>query len=89
MFSLTVSGHKSLKYSCSFPVQILVHVIQHCMNCTLQWAAESTPAVVPAAVQPGYTGAKDWSATDTGDWAATSATAASTEWGGGAAENWG
>jgi len=53
------------------------------------WAAESTPAVVPAAVQPGYTGAKDWSATDTGDWAATSATAASTEWGGGAAENWG
>lgn len=53
------------------------------------WAAETTPAIAPAAVQPGYAGAKDWSATDTGDWAATSAGAATTEWGGGAAENWG
>jgi small subunit ribosomal protein SAe len=52
------------------------------------WAAEAIP-VVPAPVQPGYTAPKDWSATDTGDWAATSAAAGVTsDWGGGAAENW-
>lgn len=54
------------------------------------WAAEAMP-VAPVAAQPGYTAAKDWSATDTGDWAATSAAAAATvtsDWGGGAAENW-
>jgi len=54
----------------------------------LQWGAEATPVAVPAAVQPGYGAAKDWSATDTGDWAAASAGAATNEWGGSAAENW-
>jgi len=39
----------------------------------------------------GYTAAtKDWSATDTGDWAAaTTSAAVTTEWGGSSAENWG
>jgi len=72
------------------------------------WAAEAVPvSAVP--IQPGYgtapapAAAEDWSATDTGDWAAGSAAAAGAatapaaapaaaagnEWGGGAAENWG
>jgi small subunit ribosomal protein SAe len=55
------------------------------------WAAEALAPVAPAAVAPGYTAAKDWSATDTGDWAASSAPAAgvTSDWGGSAAENWG
>lgn len=54
------------------------------------WAAETVPVPAPAAAQPGYTAAKDWSATDTGDWAATSAgaPAATSDWGGASAENW-
>jgi len=50
------------------------------------WAAE-TPAAVP--VQAGYKPTDDWSATDTGEWtASTAAPAAATEWGGGATDNW-
>jgi small subunit ribosomal protein SAe len=54
------------------------------------WAADSAPVAAPAAVQPGYTAAKDWSATDAGDWAAASAATGTgaTDWGGSAAENW-
>jgi small subunit ribosomal protein SAe len=51
-----------------------------------QWATEA-PAPV-GGVQPGYRPAEDWSATDTGEWAATPATVA-TDWGGSTAENWG
>lgn len=69
------------------------------------WAAEAVPvAAVP--IVPGYGATPaadtDWSATDTGDWAAGSAAPAAApaapaapaaapanEWGGGAAENWG
>jgi len=50
-----------------------------------EWAAEITGPV--GGVQPGYKPAEDWSATDTGEWAATPAVA--TDWGGGAADNWG
>lgn len=56
------------------------------------WAAEALAPVAPAAVAPGYAAAKDWSATDTGDWAASSAPApggVTSDWGGSAAENWG
>jgi len=51
-----------------------------------EWAAEMTgPAV---GVPGGYKPAEDWSATDTGEWAATPAVA--TDWGGSsAADNWG
>lgn len=54
------------------------------------WGAEAMQ-LPPAAIQSGYgTASKDWSATDTGDWAAAStAPAVSTEWGGSSAENWG
>lgn len=54
------------------------------------WASEAIPVApaAPAAVQTGYVPPKDWSATDTGDWAAASAPVA-TEWGGSTAENWG
>jgi len=48
------------------------------------WAAEA-PAAVPA--QAGYKPTEDWSATDTGEWAASAAPAAATEWGG-SADNW-
>jgi len=51
-----------------------------------EWAAEMTGPV--GGVQPaGYKPAEDWSATDTGEWAATPAVA--TDWGGTAADNWG
>jgi small subunit ribosomal protein SAe len=55
------------------------------------WAAETLAPAAPAAVAPGYAAAKDWSATDTGDWAASSAPApgVTSDWGGTAAENWG
>jgi len=55
------------------------------------WAAESLIPGPPAAVQPGYGAPKDWSAaTDSTDWAATSAAApAASDWGGASAENWG
>jgi small subunit ribosomal protein SAe len=53
------------------------------------WAAE-TPA---APLQTGaYKPTEDWSATDTGEWAASAAPAApaaTTDWGGSNAENWG
>ena len=52
------------------------------------WGAETMqlpPA--PAAIQTGYGASKDWSTTDTGDWAAAST--GGNEWGGGTAENWG
>jgi len=57
----------------------------------LQWGAETMQLPAPAAVQTGYSATKDWSATDTGDWAAASSASAAvtTEWGGGSAENWG
>jgi small subunit ribosomal protein SAe len=51
------------------------------------WAADAIPVAAPAAVQPGYA-AKDWSATDAGDWATASAGTATNEWGGSTAENW-
>lgn len=54
-----------------------------------EWGAESNP-LAPAPIQPGYT-TEDWSATDTGDWAATPAAAApvATEWGGSkTTDNW-
>lgn len=55
------------------------------------WGAETMQLPAPAAVQTGYSATKDWSATDTGDWAAASSASAAvtTEWGGGSAENWG
>jgi small subunit ribosomal protein SAe len=55
------------------------------------WAAEALAPAAPAAVAPGYAAAKDWSATDTGDWAASSAPApgVTSDWGGTSAENWG
>jgi len=61
-----------------------------CLDCLLQWGAE-TMQLPPAAMQPGYGATtKDWSTTDTGDWAAASTGAAvSTDWGGSSAENWG
>lgn len=59
-----------------------------CVCHFFQWAAEPIPVAAPAAVQPGYGATKDWSATDGGDWAATSAAPAANEWGGGSAENW-
>ena len=54
-----------------------------------QWGAETIP-IAPAPIQPGYTAAEDWSATDTGDWSATPAPAPApaNEWGGGSADNW-
>ena len=60
------------------------------MKCVcVQWGAEAMQ-LPPPAIQPGYTAAKDWSATDTGDWAAASTGAAvTTDWGGSSAENWG
>jgi len=54
------------------------------------WAAEATG---PAAAAPGFKPREDWSATDVGDWTATTAPAVPaagiSEWGGGATENWG
>jgi small subunit ribosomal protein SAe len=54
-----------------------------------EWGAETIP-IAPAPIQPGYTAAEDWSATDTGDWSATPAPAPApaNEWGGGSADNW-
>jgi len=52
-----------------------------------EWAAEITGPVVGGGAQPGYKPAEDWSATDTGEWAATPAVA--TDWGGSTADNWG
>lgn len=61
------------------------------------WATDTIAPAVPIAAQPGFgapaaTAGEDWSATDTGDWAATpapAAAAATNEWGGSTAENWG
>lgn len=52
-----------------------------------EWGAD-VPA--PAAPQAGYKPTEDWSATDTGEWAASTAAApaAASDWGGGAADNW-
>jgi len=57
----------------------------------LQWGAETIPLPAASMQTASYTAAtKDWSATDTGDWAAASTSAAvTTEWGGSSAENWG
>jgi small subunit ribosomal protein SAe len=52
-----------------------------------QWAAEVTGPVGGAQTTGGYKPAEDWSATDTGEWAATPAVA--TDWGGSTADNWG
>jgi len=52
-----------------------------------EWAPEVTGPV--GGVPGGYKPAEDWSATDTGEWAATS-TGVTTDWGGSsAADNWG
>jgi len=78
-------------YSCTNCHQLHPKICPGCV-CWLcvQWGAE-TMQLPPAAIQTGYAAAsKDWSATDTGDWAAAStAPAVSTEWGGSSAENWG
>ena len=50
-----------------------------------EWATEMAGPV--GGVQAGYKPAEDWSATDTGEWAATTTTVA-TDWGGSATENW-
>lgn len=53
-----------------------------------QWAPEVSAPV--GGVQPGYKPAEDWSATDTGEWAAAPATGVATDWGGSSAtDNWG
>lgn len=71
------------------------------------WATDTVPVAAVPISQPGFgapaataaAGGDDWSATDTGDWAATPAPAAAApaaggaaptteSWGGGAAENW-
>jgi small subunit ribosomal protein SAe len=52
-----------------------------------EWAPEMTGPVVGGGIQTGYKPAEDWSATDTGEWAATPAVA--TDWGGSTADNWG
>jgi len=52
-----------------------------------EWGAD-VPA--PVAAQTGYKPTEDWSATDTGEWAASTAAApaAASDWGGGVADNW-
>jgi len=50
------------------------------------WASEAPAAQMPAQAS-GYKPAEDWSATDTGEWAAQPAQAS--DWGGSTAENWG
>jgi len=52
-----------------------------------EWGAD-VPA--PVAAQTGYKPTEDWSATDTGEWAASTTVAptAASDWGGGAADNW-
>jgi len=52
-----------------------------------EWAAEITGPVVGGGVTGGYKPAEDWSATDTGEWAATPAVAP--DWGGSTTDNWG
>lgn len=61
------------------------YVAQEPVEPVTDWAAD-VPAA-PMALQPGgYKPTEDWSATDTGEWAAAGQT---NEWGGSAAENWG
>jgi len=52
-----------------------------------EWAAEITGPVVGGGVASGYKPAEDWSATDTGEWAAAPAVAP--DWGGSTTDNWG
>jgi len=52
-----------------------------------EWAAEITGPVVGGGVTSGYKPAEDWSATDTGEWAAAPAVAP--DWGGSTTDNWG
>jgi small subunit ribosomal protein SAe len=53
-----------------------------------EWAAEMPGPVGAGGAQPGaYKPAEDWSATDTGEWAATPAV--TTDWGGSNVDNWG